>query len=228
MRPADQRERVDGKVARLFHLDRQHIGVVARADGRAENHDRPDALAAADTDVGRGERVGRDVVHEMDAQKALPIRLDERVVIDHFEIIDAVERAAADRVAPAFVAAEIERHGSIRSCARGSFRELGRLQGLRAPDEIADRDAQGGVFVRHVDRIDLDEIAEILLERTLDEVLRGRGELVAVRREDQTQQAAAEVGPIDPFARRGEKHLLDQVADVRVVVDLGGPAALSK
>ena len=48
---------------------------------------------------------------------------------------------------------------------------------------------------------------------------------IAVRREDQTQQAAPEIGTIHPFARRGEKHLLDQVADVRVVVDLGRPAA---
>ena len=55
--------------------------------------------------------------------------------------------------------------------------------------------------------------------------LRGRGELGAVRREDELQQAAAEVGPLHALARRGEQHLLDQVADVRVVVGLRGAAA---
>ena len=161
----------------------------------------------------------------MDAQETLPIRLDQRVVIDDFEIIDAVERAAADRVAPAFVAAEIDAASSIRSCGRDSFRELGGLHRLRSPDEIAHRDAQGGILVLDFDRIDLNEIAEILLERTLDEILRGGGEFVAVRRKDQLEQAAAEIRTVHPFARRGEKHLLDQVANVRVVVHLGRPAA---
>ena len=106
-----------------------------------------------------------------------------------------------------------------------SFRELGSLQGLRSPNEIADRDAQSGIFICHIHRIDLDQIAEILLERTLDEVLRGSGELAAVWRENQPKQAAAKVGTIDPFAGRGEKDLLDQVADVRVVIDFSRPAA---
>ena len=150
-------------------------------------------------------------------------------MIDDFEIIDPVERAPADRVAPPFVAAEIERHGRFAHAAGDSFREFGGLQGLRPPNEIANRDAQGGIFILHLDRIDLDEIAEVLLERSLDEILGGGGELVAIRREDELEQTAPEVGAIDPFARRGEKHLLDQVANVRVVVDLGGAAArLSK
>ena len=107
--------------------------------------------------------------------------------------------------------------GRLRSCGRDSFRELGGLQGLRSPNEIADGDAQNGIFVRHIDRIDLDQIAEVLLERALHEVLGGGGEFVAVRRKNQTKQAAPEVRTVDPFARRGEEHLLDQVADVRVV-----------
>ena len=44
------------------------------------------------------------------------------------------------------------------------------------------------------------------------------GQLVAVRREDQLQQPAAEVGPVDALAGRGEQHLLDHIADVIVVV----------
>ena len=75
------------------------------------------------------------------------------------------------------------------------------------------------------DRFDIDQIAEPLLQRALNEELRGRGQLVAVGREDELHQAAAEVGPVDPLARRGEQHLLDQVADVRVVVGLGRAAA---
>ena len=41
---------------------------------------------------------------------------------------------------------------------------------------------------------------------------------VAVRREDQLQQAAAEGRAVDALAGRREQHLLDQVADVLVVV----------
>ena len=63
---------------------------------------------------------GRDVVDEMDAEETLPIRLvRQRIVIDHFQIIDAVERAAADGVAPAFVATKIERHGRFAHARRG-------------------------------------------------------------------------------------------------------------
>ena len=44
------------------------------------------------------------------------------------------------------------------------------------------------------------------------------GQLGAVRREDQLQQAAAEVRALHALAGRGEEHLLDQVADVLVGV----------
>jgi hypothetical protein len=99
------------------------------------------------------------------------------------------------------------------------------LQGLCPPNEIADGDTQNGIFVRHIHRIDLDQVAEVLLERSLDEVLGGGGELIAVRRKDQPEQPAPKIGAIHPFAWRGEEHLLDQVANVRIVVDLSRPAA---
>ena len=60
------------------------------------------------------------------------------------------------------------------------------------------------------------QVAEPLLERALDEELGRRRELVAVRREDELQQAAAERRAVDPLAGRREQHLLDQVADVVV------------
>ena len=55
------------------------------------------------------------------------------------------------------------------------------------PNEIADRDPQSGIFVLDFNRIDLDEIAEVLLERTLNEVLSGGGELVAVWSENEAK-----------------------------------------
>ena len=74
-------------------------------------------------------------------------------------------------------------------------------------------------------RLDDDQIAEPLLQRALNEELRGRGQRVAVGRKHELHQAAAEVGPVDPLARRGEQHLLDQVADVLVVVGFRRAAA---
>ena len=50
----------------------------------------------------------------MDAQKTLAVGgRRRRVVIDDFKIIDAVERAPTNRVAPAFVAAKVERQGRV-------------------------------------------------------------------------------------------------------------------
>ena len=48
---------------------------------------------------------------------------------------------------------------------------------------------------------------------------------VAVWRKNQAKQAAAKIGTIHSFAGRGEKDLLDQIADVRVVIDFSRPAA---
>jgi hypothetical protein len=96
---------------------------------------------------------------------------------------------------------------------------------LRLPNEITDRDAQSRILTCHIHGIDLDEVAEILLKRTLNEVLRGSRELGAVWRENQAKQAAAKIGTIHSFAGRGEKDLLNQIADVRVVIDFGRPTA---
>ena len=48
---------------------------------------------------------------------------------------------------------------------------------------------------------------------------------LAVWRKNQAKQAAAKIGTIHSFARRGEKDLLDQIADVRVIIDFSRPAA---
>src|SRR6266516_5224704 len=121
VRHAKQRKRVDGEVAWLLDFHSKHVRIIACANAGIEDHDWPDALAAADRDVDPGERFGRNVVHEMDAEKTLPIRLVRRIMIDDFEIIDAVESAAAYGVAPAFVATEIERHGRFAHAVATPF-----------------------------------------------------------------------------------------------------------
>ena len=68
-------------------------------------------------------------------------------------------------------------------------------------------------------------MAELLLQRALDEVLRRGDELRPARLEDEREQPAAELGPHHALARRGEEHLLDQVAQVVVRVGSGGAAA---
>jgi hypothetical protein len=96
---------------------------------------------------------------------------------------------------------------------------------LRSPNDIADRDAYSRIFACHIHRIDLDQVAEILLERTLDKVLRSGSELAAVWPKNQAKQPGAEIWTVHSFSGRGEKHLLDQIADVRVVIDFSRPAA---
>jgi len=72
-------------------------------------------------------------------------------------------------------------------------------------------------------RSPLDAVAQPLLERALDGELDGGRQHVAVGREDLLQEAAAEGRPVDPLARRGEQHLLDQVAHVLFGVGLRRP-----
>src|SRR5262249_8904470 len=71
----------------------------------------------------------------------------------------------------------------------------------------------------------LDEVAEPLLDACLHAQAERGGEGVAVGREDELERPRAEGGAVDALARRGEQELLDQVADVRLGVDLRGPAA---
>src|SRR5215208_580843 len=67
-------------------------------------------------------------------------------------------------------------------------------------------------------------MAELPLERALDQMLGCGDELRSARLEYERQQPAAEVRPHDALARRGEEHLLDQVAQVVVVARAGRPA----
>src|SRR6202521_6291464 len=95
--------------------------------------------------------------------------------------------------------------GSARSEGAGELRHLA-LLGLL--DGVADLDGQRRVVALHLDGFHQDEVAEPLLQRALHQKLRGGGELRAVRREQQLQQAGAEGGAVDALARRGEEQLL--------------------
>src|SRR5262249_3442535 len=69
-----------------------------------------------------------------------------------------------------------------------------------------------------------DQVAEPLLQRALDEELGRAHQLVAQRREDELEQAAAEARPVHALAGRREEHLLDEVSDV---LGLGGRCGAS-
>src|SRR5712692_7566061 len=89
--------------------------------------------------------------------------------------------------------------------------------GLRlALDGIANRDLQRGVVGLYVDRLDLDAIAEPLLEGALHLELHRGGQLIAERRKRQLHQSAAKGRTVDAFARGREEHLRDQVLDVLI------------
>src|SRR5581483_6563230 len=119
------------------------------------------------------------------------------------------------------------------SAARRSRRKVRSRSGERAiigglPDELLDagflrparvvahRHPQRLVLAVHFDRLDLDEVPQPLLQRAGHERLRRRVDRLVRGGERHAQQAAAEVRPVDPFARRCEQHLLDHVADVAV------------
>ncbi len=86
----------------------QQFGVLP-IDGDIDREDAGYTLAAFDANVRLIEGAGRQVVDEMDDQFFLPIGrialLD--LMVEHFEIIDAVEGAAGQIVAPALIAAKI-------------------------------------------------------------------------------------------------------------------------
>jgi hypothetical protein len=60
----------------------------------------------------------------------------------------------------------------------------------------------------------LDQVAQPALQAGLHGELQRGGQLGAVGGEDQLQQPAAKIGPVDALARVGEQELLDHVADV--------------
>src|SRR5918992_4473863 len=68
-------------------------------------------------------------------------------------------------------------------------------------------------------------MAELLLERALDEVLGPGDELRAAGFEDEGEEPAPELRPHHPLAGGGEEHLLDQVAHVVVGPGRRRPAA---
>ncbi len=104
-----QAKSIDGKIAVLIELDIQQFGIL-NIDGDVGGEDAARrALAAFDKNVWLIERAGCQVIDEMDDQFFLPIGrialLD--LMVEHFEIIDAVEGAAGQIVAPALIAAKI-------------------------------------------------------------------------------------------------------------------------
>ena len=124
----------------------------------------------------------------------------------------------AHRRAPQLVAAGVDH--AAPPCTK-----VCSLARAAAADDVLHRHAQRRVLGFDAHGLDDDQIAEPLLQRALHEHLRGRRQHVAVGREHQLQQAAAEIRPHDALARAGEQHLLDQIANVIGVAGLRRAAA---
>ena len=150
----------------------------------------------------------------MERASVLLARAGERdgVVVEHLEIVDAVERGIAeDRGFAVFVAASVDGH-----CA-ASVHEGLHLGDVGVEGRVGDGDGEHGFLDVGGDRLHADVVAEPLLQRGLHGELSGRGHLHAVGCEGKLQQAAAEVGQVDALAGRGEEHLLDELAHVVLV-----------
>jgi hypothetical protein len=74
--------------------------------------------------------------------------------------------------------------------------------------------------------IQLNEVAQPTLERTLNGRLQCRYQLVGVGLKYQLQQTATEIGPIHSLPRIREQDLLDELPDMGIPIDERRPAAI--
>ena len=89
---------------------------------------------------------------------------------------------------------------------------------LSAPHDIVDAHLQCRVDGFDLDGVDLDRIAQVLLQVALDHELHRGRELRAVPGEDELLQAAAEIRPIHALTRPRQQKLFDQIANVIIFV----------
>src|SRR5262245_31789567 len=82
-------------------------------------------------------------------------------------------------------------------------------------------DGEGSVHTVHVERLQLDHIAQPALDRSLECKLERGGQFWAIGRKDQLQHAAAKVRPVHAFARVSKDQLFEHGADVFVVAGRG-------
>jgi hypothetical protein len=102
---------------------------------------------------------------------------------------------------------------------------LRRLGLLITGDGVLHRYLERTFRAAHLDRLQLNAVAEILLKGGLQSKLQSRRELGAVRLENHLQQTTSESGAIHAFTGIREKQLLDQVANVAIVTRVSRAAA---
>ena len=130
-------------------------------------------------------------------------------VVHHFQKIDAVEdRLLLDDVAAAFIATEVDHRPTPSS------RELRHLPLLRAPHGVLHDDTQRRVFALDLARRrpGSDRRATAAARPEPEIAWRRRARRCSARRPVASGRCRSRA--VDALARRGEQHLLDQVADV--------------
>jgi hypothetical protein len=103
--------------------------------------------------------------------------------------------------------------------------ELRHLRLLLAADDVLHGDSEGGIHAGDVYRLHLDEVGQPALKSSLYGHLQSRSQGVVDGREDESVEAAAEVGTIDALAWRRKENLFDELPDVIVVGRFRGSAA---
>ena len=89
----------------------------------------------------------------------------------------------------------------------------------RSRARVDDGDGELALAASRADAAHPRRVPEPRLERALGRSPAPPPRAPRVAREHELAEPAAEVGPVHPLARRGEEHLLDQLADLRLAID---------
>src|ERR1700730_10744703 len=87
-----------------------------------------------------------------------------------------------------------------------------------AANNVLYENPQARVLTGHLQRPHFNQVCEPALQPRLNRELQGRGQLLAVRLKNHSQQATAKIRPVHSLAGTRKKKFFDHVADMVVVV----------
>ena len=154
---------------------------------------------------------------QSDEQRALPRAAGRRVAVEHLEVVDAVQRRLRASTALARAA---RRSSCVASCATSRARSWPLRCACVRRIDVLDRDAQRARRRPRPRRASTrDQVAEPLLQRALhQDICVAAASSALFGANTSCSRPLPKSGRFTRSPGRGEQHLLDQVADVVVVV----------